>query len=196
MKKNKCWKWLDDRLFCTLNALIPQIFYFFKFKNFNFFPHWSLEGFLEKELMAQTQRSESIWTDIGIDCFSQALIIFLELKWNENVGFMGNLIITGGKSLNGRIWNPVSKSHYINIIFLGIGKNIIAICSACLDKFQGHCQSFLGVFNIIQNLNQMWTQWDLNSLSFGFWMTVLCGGGVVTEAWRLGVSTENYLRLE
>lgn len=55
------------------------------------------------------------------------------------------------RSLEG---NPLMMGYRIqslsavtqNIIFFGIGKNVIAICSASLDKYQGPCQSFLGGF--------------------------------------------------
>lgn len=59
-------------------------------------------------------------------------------EWGISQSLEGNPLMMGY-----RIQSPSAVTQ--NIIFLGIGKNVIALCSACLDKFQGQYQYLLGV---------------------------------------------------
>lgn len=83
---------------------------------------------------------------------------------------MEHLTITGGKSLNDGIWNPVSKSHYIKYYFLWNRKKYnCCFFLASLGKFQGQCQSFLGGFLYYAGLKSgHGLKETVESLNFGF----------------------------
>lgn len=68
---------------------------------------------------------------------------------------MEHLTITGGKSLNDGIWNPVSKSHYIKYYFLWNRKKY----NCCFFwpvwvNFKVNANLSWEVFYIMQDLNQ------------------------------------------